>query len=56
MHPTLLKSGVSLRQLLKIAEFVGADDINVQSCCGEWHSCQPGDVFVARETEDHDGT
>jgi UDP-N-acetylmuramoyl-L-alanyl-D-glutamate--2,6-diaminopimelate ligase len=39
--------GVSLRELLPDACFLGADDIRVTSCCRDSRACRPGDLFVA---------
>jgi UDP-N-acetylmuramoyl-L-alanyl-D-glutamate--2,6-diaminopimelate ligase len=46
---------VQLRELLPDAEFVGADDIRVDSCCGDSRSCRPGDLFVALPGTARDG-
>ena len=50
-----VSGGVSLRRLLPTSDFIGTEDVRVHSCCGDWHDCRPGDVFVARATDDHDG-
>ncbi len=38
---------LSLRELPLGAEFVGAADIRVRSCCDDSRTCQNGDLFVA---------
>ena len=48
-------SGVSLRQLLRDAQFFGADDIRVQSCTSDSRHCRPGDLFVALPGSRRDG-
>lgn len=47
--------GVSLRQLLPGAQFLGTDDLRVTSCAGDSRLCQPGDLFVALRGTRHDG-
>lgn len=47
--------GVSLRQLLPGARFLGTDDLRVTSCAGDSRLCQPGDLFVALRGTRHDG-
>jgi UDP-N-acetylmuramoyl-L-alanyl-D-glutamate--2,6-diaminopimelate ligase len=39
--------GVGLREVLPQAEFLGASDIRVQSCCSDSRRVRPGDLFVA---------
>ncbi len=49
--------GVRLREILPQGQFFGGSDIRVHSCCGDWRSLQPGDVYVAlvdREGDGHD--
>ena len=48
-------SGVSLRELFPRAEFMGAHDILVQSCCSDSRRIQPGDLFVALPGVQDDG-
>jgi UDP-N-acetylmuramoyl-L-alanyl-D-glutamate--2,6-diaminopimelate ligase len=50
-------SGISLRQLLPRAEFIGSPDIRVSSCSADSRQCQQGDLFVAvvgANTDGHD--
>ncbi len=47
--------GVSLRQALPEAQFLGASDIRVQSCTSDSRRCRPGDLFVALAGTQHDG-
>jgi len=46
---------ISLRNLLPGAEFLGADDIRVRSCCCDSRAVQPGDLFIALKGIVHDG-
>lgn len=39
--------GISLRQTLSEAEFIGVSDLRVTSCCADSRVCRPGDLFVA---------
>lgn len=39
--------GVSLRELLPDAQFVGAADIRATSCCADSRACREGDLFAA---------
>ncbi|HUY36299.1 MAG TPA: UDP-N-acetylmuramoyl-L-alanyl-D-glutamate--2,6-diaminopimelate ligase [Pirellulales bacterium] len=39
--------GISLRQVLPDAEFIGADDIAATSCSADSRTCRRGDLFVA---------
>jgi len=48
-------SGISLRRLFPRAQFFGASDIYLKSCCGDWRDCQPDDLFVAIQDELGDG-
>ena len=41
---------ISLRNLLPHAEFVGADDVSVSSCNGDWQSIHAGQLFVALQS------
>ena len=47
--------GVSLRELLPKAKFLGGHDIRATSCCSDAASCRPGDLFVALLTAADDG-
>jgi UDP-N-acetylmuramoyl-L-alanyl-D-glutamate--2,6-diaminopimelate ligase len=47
--------GLRLRDILPDARFFGGDDVRVQSCCSDWRSCQPGDVYVALVGSESDG-
>ena len=47
--------GISLRELLPEAAFVGADDISVRSCSSDSRRCQPGDLFAALPGYDQNG-
>lgn len=46
---------VSLKDLFPKGQFVGAPDIQVNSCCGDPRSCQPGDAFFALVGAEDDG-
>ena len=46
---------IRLSDILPNAKIVGADDIFVESCCGDWQACQTDDVYVALVEADHDG-
>lgn len=48
-------NGISLRELLPRAEFIGADDIRVSSCCADSRSCANGDLFAALRGQTIDG-
>lgn len=51
------KSGVSLRNCLSEAVFIGAEDIEVRRCSNEAEHCEPGDVFIPKHTagsDEHD--
>jgi UDP-N-acetylmuramoyl-L-alanyl-D-glutamate--2,6-diaminopimelate ligase len=47
--------GVSLRQVLPEATFLGAGDIQAASCCDDSRGCRPGDLFAALEGARCDG-
>ena len=47
--------GISLQQTLPEAEFIGAADLRVTSCCADSRTCRPGDLFVAIAGEHTDG-
>ncbi len=47
--------GLSLRELLPEAQFLGANDIHVRSCSGDSRQCRPGDLFVALVGQQCDG-
>ncbi|MGE0536729.1 MAG: UDP-N-acetylmuramoyl-L-alanyl-D-glutamate--2,6-diaminopimelate ligase [Pirellulales bacterium] len=47
--------GISLRQLLPDARFVGAEDIRVTSCAADSRACQRGDLFAALPGSECDG-
>lgn len=47
--------GVSLRNLLPEAKFIGARDILVQACCARPEHVLPGEVFVAICDDSEDG-
>ncbi len=47
--------GVSLRGLLPDADFAGARDIRVVSCCADSRQCRAGDLFVALPGTTDDG-
>lgn len=49
------REGLRLCEILSDAQFIGAQDILVRSCCGQWDDCQPNDVFVAIIGPDTDG-
>lgn len=46
---------IRLSDILPDAKIVGADDIFVESCCGDWQDCQADDVYVALIEAEHDG-
>ena len=46
---------IRLSDILPDAKIVGADDIFVESCCGDWQDCQSDDLYVALIEADHDG-
>ena len=46
---------IRLSDILPDAKIVGADDIFVESCCGDWQDCQTDDLYVALIEADHDG-
>jgi len=46
---------VRLREIFADAQFLGAEDIRVQSCSGDSRTCSPGDLFVALAGPRHDG-
>jgi len=48
-------AGVSLAAVLPGARFVGCDDVVASRCTADADACRPGDVFVARLTDDGDG-
>lgn len=50
-------SGLSLREFLSEAVFVGAEDIRVSRCVDRAEKCKPGDVFVPKHNaavDEHD--
>lgn len=47
--------GVSLRELLPDARFVGADDIRATSCSADSRACREGDLFAALPGSMFDG-
>ena len=47
--------GVSLRELLPKAKFLGGPDIRVTSVCSDAARCRPGDLYVALLTSEDDG-
>lgn len=47
--------GISLRDVLPKARFVRGGDVRITSCCGDWRSCRPGDLYVAVTGADQDG-
>lgn len=55
MNQPLGLHGISLRAVLPEAEFLGADDIRVESCSCDSRRCRPGDLFVALAGTAHDG-
>jgi UDP-N-acetylmuramoyl-L-alanyl-D-glutamate--2,6-diaminopimelate ligase len=56
MQPTLEHAGcVSLRDLIPQAHFFGSGDIQFESCCGDAHRCEAGDLFIAVDGHDGDG-
>ncbi|MFN3190459.1 MAG: Mur ligase family protein [Aureliella sp.] len=52
-----LADGLSLREFLAEAVFVGAEDIRVHRCVDRAEKCKPGDVFVPKHSasgDEHD--
>ena len=49
------RKGIRLCDILPNAKFIGAKDIIVHSCCGQWSDCQTDDIFVAIVGSDLDG-
>ncbi len=49
------RQGIRLSEILPKAKFFGAEEIFVQSCCGQWDDCESNDVFVAIVGPDADG-
>ena len=49
------RSGIRLSQILPQAKFLGADEVLVQSCCGDWNDVEANDLYVAIVGADHDG-
>ncbi len=47
--------GIPLRELLRNADFYGAENILVSACCGDSRVCSPGDLFVAMMGPHQDG-
>ncbi|MEX0936271.1 MAG: UDP-N-acetylmuramoyl-L-alanyl-D-glutamate--2,6-diaminopimelate ligase [Pirellulales bacterium] len=47
--------GVSLRELLPHARWLGGADVRVTSCCADSRHVRPGDLFVALPGSQHDG-
>ncbi len=52
---SVARSGIRLCEILPNAQFIGAKDILVRSCCGQWDDCQSDDIFVAIVGSDNDG-
>jgi UDP-N-acetylmuramoyl-L-alanyl-D-glutamate--2,6-diaminopimelate ligase len=53
--PTVARSGIRLCDILPDAQFIGAEDIVVRSCCGQWDDCQSDDIYVAIVGTEADG-
>ena len=54
---TTIPNGIRLDQILPTAKTVGASELIVRSCCGQWDECEPSDLYVAvlgNETDGHD--
>lgn len=49
------RKGIRLCDILPNAKFIGAKDIVVHSCCGQWDDCQSDDIFVAIVGSELDG-
>lgn len=49
------RHGVSLREILPDAEFLGTHDLTIRSCAGELRECQRDDLFVAIVGAERDG-
>ena len=47
--------GIPVLEILPQARLIGAQDLGVSSCCGQWNECQPGDLYVAILGADSDG-
>lgn len=53
--PVATRKGIRLLDILPNAKFIGAKDIVVHSCCGQWDDCQSDDIFVAIVGTELDG-
>ncbi len=49
------RDGISLKNLFPPGQVIGAEDVFIQSCCGEWSDVRDGDLFVAIVDEKSDG-
>lgn len=49
------RSGIRLTDILPKAKLLGANEVYVQSCCGQWNDCENNDVFVAIVGPESDG-
>ncbi len=49
------RCGIRLTQILPQAKFLGADEVLVQSCCGNWNEVEVNDLYVAIVGADDDG-
>lgn len=52
---TTSRQGIRLTDILPKAKLLGAKEVFVQSCCGQWNDCEPDDLFVAIVGADSDG-
>jgi UDP-N-acetylmuramoyl-L-alanyl-D-glutamate--2,6-diaminopimelate ligase len=49
------RQGIRLTDILPKAKLLGANEVFVQSCCGQWNDCEADDLFVAIVGADSDG-
>ncbi len=49
------RHGIRLTDILPKAKLLGAEEVYVQSCCGQWNDCEADDLFVAIVGPDSDG-
>ena len=54
-QPMTMSAGIRLLDILPEAKPINAENVLVQSACGQWNECQSDDVFVAVVGSDFDG-
>ena len=47
--------GIPVLDILPEARLIGANELGVDSCCGQWDECQQGDLYVAILDAEMDG-